>query len=1249
MALLHRSWSRIGLIVVALGVALSPFPPGQLLRTHGANIPLSLSATSSDRSATATYTLVFTPQTAISGSAVVKARFFGQPGASFGITGAAVASGSATVFQSVTSTETGQFGDTTVSVAASSLPAQALTLKLSGITNPSRSGNYGFQFTTLDGTTKKDESGAQISIGSLVLSGTVRLPNATPVNGVYVEATDTSDPSKRFGGGTGPDGVYGIGDLTSGKSYKLNVYLHGGDSSLAGFTSPDPVTVTYAGTTLTQNLTLKLATKTISGTIKRSNGSAVSGGKVAIFRTDGAGTFFQATTNGSGQYSATVGGGKYEVRPDTFAGPGQTAPDYAYSGPGARVAFSENETTEAKTGIDFTVATATATIKGSVTPDPGMTGGVGVFSQGGPGIFTGTQNGAFELKVPAGTYQLEFGQDPMSPGDKYALPSIAPITVADGETKNVGTITLVKMDKIISATVRDKDTKIGIQGFGVGCFRPSGGGFAMAQTNSAGVATVKVTEGEWGCMAMAGFGKEGGGGGLGLRNLIRFVERAHAASGDQAKYVVQGGPRFVKLSGSTAATLTFDAVKADRTISVAVTDANGAAISEYGFVEAELVTSDKGSDFGHGGGLGSPIDPNSPGLASLNVPAGVYDLRMMTPPGSSYSSGDSTRVDVRSGNASAQIKLLANDATVSGTLKDEDGATVKGVFAFVTATNKKGAFIPGDVNTANGTYTMRVPSAGGELSLGYFVEPSSGYFPQPFGESKVTPSSGQTVSKDIVMKKATVTINLTVKDPDGNVVKGALVEADNRAADGTKKVDSLFHNGAETDASGKVTLRVPAGDFTFRAFLAPETLRTNKWLPPKGTTVTLAKGDTKDVTLTFQKADVTLKGKVTTSDGTTVADAFVTVYSDSGETIIGTTSSTGEYSLNIAKGAGWHVIAEKDDTTASGGTANPLLSSDVAFDTGSETTITKNLTLEDQGTLSSAVSSTFDTDNAKLVNLTDGDLKGAQVSVPADALDTDNQGSNATITVETTVEVPRELSDKPLGNIALDVTATSANGSSITSLTSSSTAITIPVEQGDLTAAGFSTSDIGTNVTMSYYDETSGQWTALEGSVTGTLKDNTGDGDTSDATDLVLVTANTNHFTAFAVTAAVDTTPPNAPTNVAAADAKSGGAVTLSWTNPTNSDFAKIRVYRSTTSGSTGSAVTTIDSKTTTSFTDTGLTDGTAYFYTVRALDTSGNESTNTAQVSATPSKKTLPKTGRGNLLDWLRAVVRPLVAVFGR
>jgi fibronectin type 3 domain-containing protein len=71
--------------------------------------------------------------------------------------------------------------------------------------------------------------------------------------------------------------------------------------------------------------------------------------------------------------------------------------------------------------------------------------------------------------------------------------------------------------------------------------------------------------------------------------------------------------------------------------------------------------------------------------------------------------------------------------------------------------------------------------------------------------------------------------------------------------------------------------------------------------------------------------------------------------------------------------------------------------------------------------------------------------------------------------------------------------------------------------------------------------------------------------------------------------------------------------VSLSWNASTGA--TSYNVKRATVSGG---PYTTVASRTTTSYTDTGLTNGTAYFYVVSAVNSSG-ESSNSSQVSATP------------------------------
>jgi fibronectin type 3 domain-containing protein len=101
---------------------------------------------------------------------------------------------------------------------------------------------------------------------------------------------------------------------------------------------------------------------------------------------------------------------------------------------------------------------------------------------------------------------------------------------------------------------------------------------------------------------------------------------------------------------------------------------------------------------------------------------------------------------------------------------------------------------------------------------------------------------------------------------------------------------------------------------------------------------------------------------------------------------------------------------------------------------------------------------------------------------------------------------------------------------------------------------------------------------------------------------------------------ATPSAPPAAPTGLAAT---AGNAqVSLTWN--ASSGATSYNVKRSTTSGG---PYTTIASPTATNYTDTGLTNGTTYYYVVSAVNSAG-ESTNSAQVSATPSAPPAAPTG---------------------
>jgi uncharacterized repeat protein (TIGR01451 family) len=95
----------------------------------------------------------------------------------------------------------------------------------------------------------------------------------------------------------------------------------------------------------------------------------------------------------------------------------------------------------------------------------------------------------------------------------------------------------------------------------------------------------------------------------------------------------------------------------------------------------------------------------------------------------------------------------------------------------------------------------------------------------------------------------------------------------------------------------------------------------------------------------------------------------------------------------------------------------------------------------------------------------------------------------------------------------------------------------------------------------------------------------------------------------------IDITPPAAPTGLVAIGANR--SVALDWDNNSDSDLAGYNVYRGITSG----VYVKVNSNliVTSAYSDTGLTNNTEYFYVVRAVDTSGNESINSNEANSIP------------------------------
>jgi fibronectin type 3 domain-containing protein len=216
------------------------------------------------------------------------------------------------------------------------------------------------------------------------------------------------------------------------------------------------------------------------------------------------------------------------------------------------------------------------------------------------------------------------------------------------------------------------------------------------------------------------------------------------------------------------------------------------------------------------------------------------------------------------------------------------------------------------------------------------------------------------------------------------------------------------------------------------------------------------------------------------------------------------------------------------------------------------------------------------------------------------------------------------------------VEVVNASGSSVAS--SEGGALTCPAAPTGLTATAVSTAQINLS------------WTAPAGTVTGynIYRGTTGGGEsatpinggtpvtTTTYSDSGLTAGTTYYYIVKAVNAsgssiasnessASTSATPAAPTGLIAAQSASTGELNLSWTAPSGT-VTGYNIYRGTTGG--GESTTPINGGTpvtTTTYTDTALTAGTKYYYTVKAVNAYGSGPASTEASQTTVAALSLP------------------------
>lgn len=1076
-----------------------------------------------------------------------------------------------------------------------------ITVVLDKIKNPAKGGYYFAQVWTMQNYTYLDGDGnwggnynsPYYEIGSNTnLTGTIADAAGTvvPYASVYI---NNSSYSSNFYTHTDLNGRFGFGDLPADTyTFRLNSPPTYGTGKVYYPPADTTVTIPSSGVTV-KNGNFLATPKTIEGKVTRTTGAAVTDASVSINKAYGGG-WATADVNSSGSYKFSVPGGTWYI--SVY---GKTYPnDWAWSPPSTgseTVTFNEDASTESKTK-NFVVRSLSATVKGKlVKPD-----GNPVAKWGGNISFSGsssypdpddstktkTENywfsgqlnqddGTFNAKIAPGTYSVSGWVSDSS----LSFPKVDKFTIGENETKDFGTIKMSEKTDKITGSVKD-GAGSGVAGVSVSAWLNEPGRYEWgnATTDSSGNYEIKVIAADnWQVSAYPPW-KEGG-----------------------SDYVYTGKPVSVNVKAGLPATASFTFKKASSTIKILLADASGNTLTT---VNGWASANDGSQEWSN---ISASI---TNGASTLKVPAGKWTIKANIW-GGDYSSPDDQVVEIGD-NATKSITMKAptNDAEINGTVYDDAGNPVTNKWLSINATkDKSGAWQSASFDQAKGTYVMKVSA--GTWRLTWWIDQSLGLSADN-SDAEVTIETKQKKTYDIRLKRNNATLKGRTLKADGSAYPWVWVSVSTQDPNEKKSAYATYYkNGSSSSTNGEFNIKVPAGTY----FVQGNSWWGSGYINPKPQKVTVEEGKEVSLDLIFRSADGKISGTAK-QDGVGVS-AFITAYSEDNGYSQTDSSHLGSYELPVSTGSKWHLTAVRQDGKKVYKTDKELI-----VDLTSNATATQDLELKEQTfTLPDKKATTFPANQPTTIELTDG----MKLTIPAGAI---TKSGDINVTIEPKATLPAENGTQAL-NYGHDINVTKTDGAEIKSFDSN---VTIEMKYTSKTDDKFN----NTEIQLAYYDTVAGDWKELTGCATIDSDTST----TASSVDIstaksVTVSCLVNHATVFALVAPIDNSPPSVPTNITATAGNT--KVTLSWGNPTESDFKNVTIYRSTTQGQLGAKAVT--AQTGTSFEDSNLTNATAYYYTVRAVDSSGNESANTAQVSSTPQETTattdtttpaaLPKTGR--------------------
>lgn len=596
-----------------------------------------------------------------------------------------------------------------------------------------------------------------LNLSTLQMKGRLTKPDGTGARGnVNVHSTDFSIFSFSD---ANDDGYYKLGGLPAG-TYVAEAMP---PFDATGLTSPTPANVTLAdGSVVTQNFQYVAASKSVTGSVKKSDGSTAQA-NVDAFKMNSPGGS-NTHTDVSGNFTLSLSGGSWNVQinPDPNAG-------CVYTEPPAVVNFADDTSVETKT-VNFICETTSSVITGTVADSSGnavTSGNIDARTQDGRGM--GTQissTGTFTLNVKAGTYELFL----WTPSNDKMLPPTK-VTIGDNETKTLNLVVITKQAKIrgrVTTVAGAAAGNVEVNTNMINLQQTSGGpgGWSNTRTDASGNYELSVTSGTWGVH-------------LGMSPDSNFVP-------------TDMKPCDISVPTETSVVTSSDYSCLDMVVQVADATITGRVMDG---ATNQPVTQFPGCAFARAiGSFNENCSPINNGTFTIKVSTSVatqWEVGCHTPPNSDRSCASPQKVVVASnGTAQVDLMVMQNNSSISGKIVDSSGfpmASCADLHGMVFADSMgMGSHYQGEVQSDCG-YTISLVA--GTYQIGTNFDSRAGVMSKPPSpEDQVIVLSGQSVQRNIVVTKTDAKITGVFLGPDGKPTQGYVFAENRQEMDDSRKL-----------------------------------------------------------------------------------------------------------------------------------------------------------------------------------------------------------------------------------------------------------------------------------------------------------------------------------------------------------------------------------------------------------------------------------------------------------------------------